>query len=180
VRGAERLVKMGSKLLAILNGDAKAADATEGIELARLCQDYKQRSALAARFYAEAFAEGPATADDLKGGHRSSAACAAALAGCGQGTDADELRADERARLRRQALDWLRADVSGWGRALGKGDAQTKALVQQTTRHWQTDADLAGLRDRDALDKLPEAERKEWQQLWADVAALLRRAAAPR
>jgi hypothetical protein len=43
-------------------------------------------------------------------------------------------------------------------------------------RHWQTDADLAGVRDKDALDKLPEDERKQWRQFWDDVADLLRRA----
>jgi hypothetical protein len=29
--------------------------------------------------------------------------------------------------------------------------------------------DLAGVRDADAHAKLPEAERKAWQALWADV-----------
>jgi len=47
-------------------------------------------------------------------------------------------------------------------------------------RHWQTDADLAGVRDKEALAKLPAEERQRWQQLWADVAALLRRSAAKR
>jgi hypothetical protein len=34
------------------------------------------------------------------------------------------------------------------------------------------------VRDKDALAKLPEDERKKWQKLWADVSALLERAAA--
>ena len=42
-------------------------------------------------------------------------------------------------------------------------------------KHWQTDADLAGLRDKDALAKLPEAEAMVCRQLWADVDALLAR-----
>ena len=33
------------------------------------------------------------------------------------------------------------------------------------------------LRDPDPLAKLPEAERDAWRRLWADVAALLHRAA---
>jgi hypothetical protein len=40
--------------------------------------------------------------------HRYNAACAAALAACGQGKDSAKRDAQERARLRRQALDWLR------------------------------------------------------------------------
>jgi hypothetical protein len=46
-------------------------------------------------------------------------------------------------------------------------------------RHWQTDDDLASVRTRDALAKLPEDERKQWQGLWSDVDALLRRVRAP-
>jgi hypothetical protein len=31
--------------------------------------------------------------------------------------------------------------------------------------------DFAGVRDREALARLPERERQAWQQLWADVRA---------
>jgi hypothetical protein len=48
--------------------------------------------------------------------------------------------------------------------------------VQRTLQHWQKDTDLAGLRDKAALAKLPEAEQKAWRKLWAEVDALLRRA----
>jgi hypothetical protein len=41
---------------------------------------------------------------------------------------------------------------------------------------WQSDADLAGLRDKDALAKLPIPEQEACRRLWADVAALLQRA----
>jgi len=36
---------------------------------------------------------------------------------------------------------------------------------------WQLNADLAGVRG-DALSKLPEAERQEWQKLWDEVELL--------
>ena len=42
--------------------------------------------------------------------------------------------------------------------------------------HWQQDTDLAGLRDAAALAKLPADQQKACTQLWADVAALLKRA----
>jgi hypothetical protein len=45
-------------------------------------------------------------------------------------------------------------------------------------QHWQSDADLASVRDREALGKLSEGERDAWQKLWADVAALQRRVEA--
>src|SRR5437763_2953473 len=49
----------------------------------------------------------PALAADPRTSVHYNAACAAALAGCGQGKDADQSDEKERGRLRRQALDWL-------------------------------------------------------------------------
>jgi hypothetical protein len=41
--------------------------------------------------------------------------------------------------------------------------------VRQRLEHWQKDADLAGLRDAEALAKLPEVEREAWRSFWTDV-----------
>jgi hypothetical protein len=49
--------------------------------------------------------------------------------------------------------------------------------VQQTLQHWQKDPDLDSVRGKEALAKLSEAERAAWQQLWADVEKLLKKAA---
>jgi hypothetical protein len=46
-------------------------------------------------------------------------------------------------------------------------------------QHWQGDTDFAGVRAPEALARLPETERQEWQKLWEDVAALCQRAAEP-
>ena len=56
---------------------------------------------------------------------------------------------------------------------LDAGGPQARPVVQQTLQHWQADTDLAGVRDADALAKLPEAERGAWRALWAEVDALL-------
>jgi hypothetical protein len=56
-----------------------------------------------------------------------------------------------------------------------KDPAGNGPWVRSTLRHWQVDPDLAGLRDKDALARLPEAERQACGKLWADVDALLRR-----
>jgi hypothetical protein len=45
--------------------------------------------------------------------------------------------------------------------------------------HWQDDPDLAGVRDNEALARLPGEERKDWEQVWSDVDSLLRRTLAP-
>jgi serine/threonine-protein kinase len=177
VRQAERLVGLEAKLPRLLKREIQPADVGERLTLAQMCQLHKSLYAAAARFYAEAFAAEPKRADDLRSGTRYNAACAAAQAGCGQGVDAKSLNDKERARLRRQALDWLQADLSAWRKLLEKNPARIRALVQQTMQHWQQDTDFAGVRGPDALAKLPEAERQDWAKLWADVADLLDRAA---
>ncbi len=58
-------------------------------------------------------------------GSRYNAACAAALAGGGQGQDAGRLSDQERAGLRKQALDCLRADLRAWQRLLEQGRRRT-------------------------------------------------------
>ena len=42
-------------------------------------------------------------------------------------------------------------------------------------QHWQKDADLAGIRYQDAVAGLPADEQEACKQLWADVAALLKK-----
>jgi hypothetical protein len=44
-------------------------------------------------------------------------------------------------------------------------------------QHRLRDPDFKGVRGPEALGKLPEAERTEWQKLWQDVEGLRRRAA---
>jgi hypothetical protein len=85
----------------------------------------------------------------------------------------------ERAGWRRQALDWLRQDLIWWDKRLDKGNVQTNAQVRQWLQHWQTDPDLAGVRAKDALARLSEEERKQWESLWSNVNAMLRRLSEP-
>ena len=54
-----------------------------------------------------------------------------------------------------------------------------RAAVQQQIKHWQQDRDLAGVRDKDALAKLPSPERAAWEKLWADVAMLFKMSEKP-
>jgi hypothetical protein len=48
--------------------------------------------------------------------------------------------------------------------------------VEAALKHWQRDADLAGVRDAGAVARLPAEERAAWRELWADVAAVLAQA----
>jgi tetratricopeptide (TPR) repeat protein len=174
----ERLIELDGKLPAILSGQRRPADAAEGLAAAQLCQmPYRKCYAAAAHLFSEAFAAKPELIGNGPSPARYDAACAAALAGCGQGKDADKLDGKERARLRRQALDWLRADLAAWGRWLEKAPEARLLFVGQL-RHWLADSDLAGVREREALATLPEAERQPWRQLWDDVADTLTRVQA--
>jgi serine/threonine protein kinase/Flp pilus assembly protein TadD len=174
---AQQMKAALEKLPRILKGEARPTDAAECLTLAALCQQsFQQLHAASARFYGEAFASQPGLAADLEAGHRYNAACAAALAGCGQGKDASGLGEKERARMRRQALDWLRADLDAARRLLEKGPEQARLAVAQRMQHWQQDSDFAGVRGTEALGRLPEAERQGWQQLWADVEKTLEQA----
>ena len=61
-------------------------------------------------------------------------------------------------------------------RASAATTGKAPAEVARTLTAWKAESDLAGVRDPDALARLPEAERKDWQALWADVEELLVRA----
>jgi serine/threonine-protein kinase len=172
LQGYEELEKLREQLPVMLRGERRAANARQAQGLMELCRE-KQLHLAAARFADEAFAADPKLADDLSQGHRYKAACSAALAAAGKGEDAAKLDAKEQARLRKQALDWLRADLTAQQKQLkitwpGAATAARAALL-----HWQEDSDLAGIRDQAALEKLPPAEREAFTKLWADVAALL-------
>jgi hypothetical protein len=54
--------------------------------------------------------------------------------------------------------------------------AADRARASEKLAWWRKDPDLAGLRDPDALEKLPPAERQECRTLWSDHNALLERA----
>jgi hypothetical protein len=177
LRQAERLAALDQRLPALLQGDAQPRDAAEQVELAQLCA-LKRWHAASARFSAAAFAAQPALADDLNNQLRYRAAHCATLAGCGQGEDDPKPDAPERARLRRQARDRLATDLNALTALVERKNPQTTAAVAQRLRHWQQNAALTEVRHPWALWGLPADERKDWQQLWADVDGLLQKADA--
>jgi hypothetical protein len=98
------------------------------------------------------------------------------LAAFGKGIDKPPLDQEAKASWRRQALAWLKADLAYWSKQAETGLPETKARVRQTLEHWKADRDLASLREPDALAKLPQGERKDWQAFWAEVSSLLNKA----
>jgi tetratricopeptide (TPR) repeat protein/tRNA A-37 threonylcarbamoyl transferase component Bud32 len=172
----QQLLTLDRKLTAVLQGDSKPANPAEQLKLADLCARFKKRYGAAVRFYTDAFAAQPKLADNPGPDHRYHAACCAALAAAGQGIDADNLAEKEKARLRGQALTWLKADLAMRGKQFTSEKAPDRQAAQKMLLHWQKDPDLAGVRDPKALARVPETERKEWAKLWGEVAALLKEA----
>jgi serine/threonine-protein kinase len=175
-REAERLIL--PNLPAFLAGKYQPRDNDERLALLGACQ-FQNRTRAYAGLYAAAFAADPGLAEDLGAGHRYRAARAAALAGCGLGADAAGLSAAERARWRKQAREWLRADLAGWEKAAAAGPDAARVQAKQMLTRWQGDPDLAGLRDPGALAQLSADERDECRALWRAVSALLRRVSVP-
>ncbi len=169
------------KLSAFLKGEFKPATSAEQLVMAEVCFSRKRYRA-SAGLYAAAFAAEPALADDLTQRHRYGAAMSAALAAAGKDEDPPgrtTLDDKERARLRKQALDCLRADLALLTKQLESGQPAHRYTVQSLMNHWRRDPDLAAIRDSDALAMLAEPERKACERLWADVSALLQKAIGP-
>src|SRR5262249_53775108 len=160
---------------AVTKGEAPKANA-ERLALAQRAYD-TGHYAVAARLWAEALDADPKVAESRQPPHRYNAACAAALVADGQGMDGPAPDDATRLKLRQQALAWLRSELAIWTTLVEWGPPQARAFVAQTLEHWRKDTDLAGVRDPEALVKLPEEERGEWRALWEQVEALRRRAA---
>jgi serine/threonine-protein kinase len=125
---------LATRLTANLAGKVRPADAAETLGFALLCYDKKLHGA-SARFWAEVFQAQPKLADDMQAQHRYNAASAAALAGCGQGKDNPPLDEPTKSRWRKQAIDWLKADLAHWTKEAESKKPEAKALVTKTLHH---------------------------------------------
>jgi hypothetical protein len=74
------------------------------------------------------------------------------------------------------AREWLRSELTAWQALAKHGAPRELEELRNQINYWLKDGWLSGVRDKDALAKLPDAERQAWGTLWADVAALLERA----
>jgi serine/threonine-protein kinase len=177
LKESRRLVELDARLPGILNGTALPVTAAEQLEYAAVCKA-KGLYAASASLYAGAFTTQPALASSPESGRRYTAACAAALAGCGRGRDGASGK-EERTRWRKQALDWLRADLTVWTDRLSESPDAASALRGALDRLRREQA-LAGIREPEDLAELPEVERAGYIRFWAEVQELLVRSLASR
>jgi hypothetical protein len=161
-------------LPAIVAGKAgPAVDDRERMLRAYLCL-VKGFPAAAARLYVEGFGARPEFVRDGSLEPRWHAIWAAALAGCGRGSDGVTLAEAERRHWRRQALAWLQAERDGWRPNLEGDNLSRRATARSTLGGWRSFRDLAPLREPAELQKLPEDERRDWQSFWTALDDLIR------
>jgi Tfp pilus assembly protein PilF len=174
VKEAQARVTLETRLPDALAGKYQPGSGGEWSDLARACRARKLHSA-AVQCYLRAFEQTPTLLIDPQRGNRVLALRSAALASCGQGEQAPT-NPVERARLRRQALAWLRQEASRWESALQKATPEQQILVRRALEQLVRESDLAALRDDEALARLPASERAEWSKAWSEIEALSKRA----
>src|SRR5205085_11155267 len=110
LRRCKEMMVLRARLPNVLAGSERPRDAAECLAFAVLCQQpFEQRHAAAARLYALAFELEPQLGNQLSTNNRYNAACSACMAGYGLSADAAALDEAAKAKLRGQALGWLRA-----------------------------------------------------------------------
>ena len=170
IRRVHRWQDLGPRLKEVAAGQRKPDSPADGCELAELAaRPFHRHYRLAVRLYEKAFAAEPG----LAAANRYNAACAAARVVAGNDADGAAVGPDERARLTGLAYDWLRADLAD----LKGRPADPK--VRRTLAHWRNDPDLPAVRDPARLAAMPAADRTRWEALWAEVDAVMAKAAKP-
>jgi serine/threonine-protein kinase len=162
-------LKLLPRLPGFLSRQDRPHDNTERWELAKLCGE-AGLAATGARFYAESIAAEPTSVEDRVLRPRCYGAFLAAWAGCEKTLDDPAPDAEERARLRRQALEWLRGEMVTWIPMLEGGRTGNRRDAAAALRGWMNTHELAGVRDGKALEALPEDERTAWRALWDEAA----------
>jgi eukaryotic-like serine/threonine-protein kinase len=166
LRRVARYQQLTPRLADVAAGRAKPASSAEACELGELAaRPFHRRYLLSVRLYEQALTADPT----LAAAHRYNAACAAARAAAGDDPSARTVDATEWARLTGLAHDWLRTDLADL-----KGRTENPAAVRRTLTHWRRDPDLVAIRDPNRLRTMTAADRKRWEQFWADVDAVLK------
>lgn|SRR5579883_1726171 len=121
----------------------------------------------------DAIREHPDLAEEPRRYLRYNAACLAM--NCAEGLGVNPPPETERPAYRKQALDFLTADLAAVRKVAVKDPAQGHKLMQS----WLADKDLDSVRQPAAVERLPTDERDAWNRLWTAVREL-RDQTAPR
>jgi tetratricopeptide (TPR) repeat protein len=105
----------------------------------------------------------PDWADDPKKFLRFNGACAAVR--CAEGKGANASPPADRPAYRKQALEFLIADLAAIRKLADPGGT----VIHWNMKQWLQVGYLASVRDPMAVEKLPPEEREAWEKLWSDV-----------
>jgi tetratricopeptide (TPR) repeat protein len=177
--GKAKIITEAAAQKGVLEKLAERAVTANGgrLTFAQVAYDQK-KFAFAIRLWAEALARDLNLGDDHQAQHRYNAARAAVLAATGQGKDEPPLDDAAKMKLRSEALRWLNTEMIAWSKLVDSGHPRDRLAIVKTLSHWHKNIELTGIRDAAALAKLPPDEQKAFTQLWADAAALLKKAEA--
>ncbi|MFO0953724.1 MAG: serine/threonine-protein kinase [Isosphaeraceae bacterium] len=170
-RERERLALL-RRLPAIRAGKDQPRNDAERVDLAGVAVEAGWH-AFAATLYAKALESDADVAQGKPSISRQFAARAAAVAGLGASRDQPPTDDAEKARLRAQALAWLRADLTAYTPPIKKGERNVPrrdALLN--LQAWLHAYEFAAFRGP-ALEALPASEQAAWRAFWADVNSLL-------
>ena len=116
--------------------------------------------------------------EELETAYRFQSACLAVRTAAGRGLNPQKEGEQDKAKLRAQALAWLRADLDSYAAQIEAGKVDGMVLAIDKLALWQKVADLATVREPQALALLPEGEQEPWRKLWADANRVLDQAKA--
>jgi serine/threonine-protein kinase len=157
--------------------DGRPADVIELLTVARVATHQYREFLAAVRLIKRTLAANPAWADQFQADPPCYyGACCAAMAAAGEGVGADRLEDAELRELRRLAVRWLREELGRQSKQVAASDASSRSGAAARLKYWTVDGWLAAVRDEPAVAKLPADDQKECRKLWADVAALIKKA----
>ncbi|HKB39714.1 MAG TPA: tetratricopeptide repeat protein, partial [Gemmataceae bacterium] len=154
----------------IVSGSALGEDR---LAFAQTAYDHKKFN-FAARLWSEVLESDSKLGDDRQSQLRFIAARAAVRAAAGHSQGEPSLDDAARVKLCRQALAWLKAELSAWGNLYSSASPHDQESLLIQLSGWKHDAGLAALRDPAVLARLPVDEQQAVHRLWTDVAKLLK------
>jgi len=175
-REAEQMIL--PNLAAFLAGEHRPSENEERLALVGACQASGQTLAMA-RLYESVFAEALALKVSTNS-YRYAASRAAALVACGQGSDVADLDAEDRARWRRLAIQWLHEELAAIESTLAQSSVQSRSQTMQRLMKWSSERDFAGIRDPAPLENMSQEERQSCLAVWLKLSNVIAKAQPPR
>jgi tetratricopeptide (TPR) repeat protein/Tol biopolymer transport system component len=169
---AQGWIKLDRQVSAVLKEEIHPANVNEWLEYVQICE-WKKTHGNVVRLWQLAFLKHPS----LPSNYRFRASQSAVLASGNQGDDTGAANDMDRIAFRKQAHEWLKADLDTWSKKLFQTrQLKTTIDLTRTLLLWQYHPNFVQVRDEKHLAKLAKEERESWQRLWTEVEQLRKQA----